>query len=466
MADIYIRGGWIITMDNARRIIKEGAVAIEDGYIVDIGKKEELDKKYRYYSDIVINAEKDIVMPGLINTHVHLAQGLLRACAEYHPLIPWLRDRIWPLQGNYKPEEALVSAKLVIAEMIRTGTTTFLETGLVGRYGPDNIIEFIHESGIRAAVARHVMDMTGYALEENILHEGLVELGDKSFKDTLRLYNKYHGWDNKIWIWFGPRTPGAVSVELYRKISEKARELKTGITMHLAEVKADVEYTLKKFGKKPVEFAEWVGLTGKNVVLVHVIWIDDNEISILARTSTSVSHNPCCNMKLGSGAAKIREMLDRGVNVALGTDGGPSNNDYDLLREMKHAALLQTLRKLDPTAIRAEEVLEMATINGAKALMIDNMVGSIEKGKRADIIIVDYWQPHLRPLNNPIAHLVFSATGLDVKHSIIDGKLVMYNREILTFNVDRVLEEADKAAYELYSRTGICKEPDIIWPII
>ncbi len=466
MADIYIRGGWIITMDNARRIIKEGAVAIEDGYIVDIGKKEELDKKYRYYSDIVINAEKDIVMPGLINTHVHLAQGLLRACAEYQPLIPWLRDRIWPLQGNYKPEEALVSAKLVVAEMIRTGTTTFLETGLVGRYGPDNIIEFIHESGIRAAVARHVMDMTGYALEENILHEGLVELGDKSFKDTLRLYNKYHGWDNKIWIWFGPRTPGAVSVELYRKISEKARELKTGITMHLAEVKADVEYTLKKFGKKPVEFAEWVGLTGRNVVLVHVIWVDDNEISILARTSTSVSHNPCCNMKLGSGAAKIREMLDHGVNVALGTDGGPSNNDYDLLREMKHAALLQTLRKLDPTAIRAEEVLEMATINGAKALMIENMVGSIEKGKRADIIVVDYWQPHLRPLNNPIAHLVFSATGLDVKHSIIDGKLVMYNREILTFNVDKVLEEADKAAYELYSRTGICKEPDIVWPII
>jgi len=171
-------------------------------------------------------------------------------------------------------------------------------------------------------------------------------------------------------------------------------------------------------------------------------------------------------MKLGSGAAKIREMLDHGVNVALGTDGGPSNNDYDLLREMKHAALLQTLRKLDPMAIRAEEVLEMATINGARALMIDNMVGSIEKGKRADIIVVDYWQPHLRPLNNPIAHLVFSATGLDVKHSIIDGKLVMYNREILTFNVDKVLEEADKAAYELYSRTGICKEPDIIWPVI
>jgi 5-methylthioadenosine/S-adenosylhomocysteine deaminase len=466
LADIYIRGGWVITMDSQRRIIRDGAVAIEDGVIRAVGKREELDKDYRFHSDIVIDASRDIVLPGLINTHVHLAQGLLRGCADYLPLIPWLRDRVWPLQGNYKPEEALVSAQLVVAEMIRTGTTAFLETGLVGRYGPDNIIEFLHRSGIRAAVARHVMDMTGYALEENILHEGLVELGDKSFNDTIRLYNKYHGWDNRIWIWFGPRTPGAVSIELYRKISEKAKELKTGITMHLAEVKADVEYTMSKFGKKPIEFAHWVGLTGPNVVLVHVIWVDDEEIKLLARTKTTVSHNPCSNMKLASGAARISDMLREGVNVALGTDGGPSNNDYDLLREMKHAALLQPLRTLDAKAIRAEQVLEMATINGAKALMIDHMVGSIEVGKRADIIVVDYWQPHLKPLNNPVSHLVYSAMGSDVKHSIIDGKLVMFDRKILTFNVDEVLRKADEAARNLYERAGICREPDTIWPII
>ncbi|ADI31551.1 amidohydrolase family protein [Staphylothermus hellenicus] len=465
MADIYIRGGWIITMDPRRRIIRDGAVAVEDGYIKAVGKREALDKDYRYHSDIVIDAQRDIVLPGLINTHVHLAQGLLRGCADYLPLIPWLKDRVWPLQGNYKPEEALVSAQLVVAEMLRTGATTFLETGLVGRYGPDNIIEFLHKSGIRAAVARHVMDMTGYALEENILHEGLVELGDISFNDTIRLYHEYHGWDDRIWIWFGPRTPGAVSVELYRKISEKARDLNTGITMHLAEVKADVEYTMAKFGKRPVEFAHWVGLTGPNVVLVHVVWASDEEIKLLAKTKTTVSHNPCCNMKLASGAARISDMLREGVNVALGTDGGPSNNDYDLLREMKHAALLQPLRTLDAKAVRAEQILEAATINGAKALMIDKMVGSIEVGKKADIIVVDYWQPHLKPLNNPISHLVYSAMGSDVKHSIIDGKLVMFDRKILTFNVDEVLEKADKAAHDLYERAGICVEPDTIWPI-
>lgn len=465
MVDIYIRGGWIITMDEKRRVIKNGAVAIEDGVIIDVGKQQDLDGKYKTYADILINAERDIVLPGLINTHVHLAQGLLRACADYLSLINWLKDRVWVLQGNYTKQEALASAKLVALEMIKSGTTSFLETGLVGRYGPDEIVEMLHSVGLRAAVARHVMDLKGYATLENVLHEGLVEAGDYSLNDTIRLIRKYHGWDNRIWVWFGPRTPGAVSLELYREIAAKARELRTGITMHLAEVREDVEYTVRNFGKKPVEFARWLGLTGRNVVLVHVVWVDDSEIKILAETSTSVSHNPSSNMKLASGAAKISEMIKAGVNVALGTDGGPSNNTYDLMREMKHAALLQPLRTLKPDAIRAEDVLEMATIRGARALMIDHLVGSIEVGKRADIIVVDYWQPHLHPLNNPVSHLVYVASGHDVKHSIIDGKLVMYNRKVLTMNEEEVIEEAEKAAWSLYERAGVCREPDLKWPI-
>jgi len=466
MVDMYIRGGWIITMDKERRVVRNGGVAIEDGVIIDIGKKEHLDKDYKFYADILINAERDIVLPGLVNTHVHLAQGLLRSCADYLPLIEWLKDRVWPLQGNYTKQEALASAKLVVLEMIKTGTTTFLETGLVGRYGPDEIIEMIYSTGMRAAIARHVMDLRGYAIRENILHEGLVETGDYSLNDTVRLIKKYHGWDNKIWVWFGPRTPGAVSIELYREIVAKSRELNTGITMHLSEVREDVEYTVKNFNKRPVEFANWLGLTGRNVVLVHVVWVEDSEIKILAETQTSVSHNPSSNMKLASGAARISEMLKYGVNVTLGTDGGPSNNSYDLMREMKHAALLQPLRTLRSDAIRAEEVLEMATIRGARALMIDHLVGSIEKGKRADLIIVDYWQPHLHPLNNPISHLVYAASGYDVKHSIIDGKLVMFNRRVLTVSEEEVIVEAEEAAQSLYERAGLCTTPDLKWPII
>jgi len=466
LADIYIRGGFVVTMDSRRRVIRNGAVAIEDGAIRAVGKREELDKSYRYYSDVVIDARHDIIMPGLINTHVHLAQGLLRACADYLSLIPWLRDRIWPLQGNYKPDEALASAQLVVTEMIKSGTTTFLETGMVGRYGPDKIIEFVHASGMRAAIARHVMDLAGYAEYENMLHEGLIETGEESMRDTIRLYNKYHGKDNRIWIWFGPRTPGAVSIELYKEISERAKELKTGITMHLAEVREDREYIAKSFGKKPIEFANSVGLTGPNVVLVHVVWIDPGEIEILAKTKTNVSYNPSSNSKLASGIAPVAEMVKTGVNVALGTDGAPSNNSYDLVREMKLAALMQVLKTMDPASIRAEDVLEMTTVNGAKALMIDHLVGSIEVGKRADIIVVNAWKPHLKPYNNPVSHLVYSAMGSDVKHSIIDGKLVMYNRRILTFDEDEILEKAEKAAYNLYSRIGICKEPDSTWSFI
>jgi len=282
----------------------------------------------------------------------------------------------------------------------------------------------------------------------------------------LRLYNKYHGWDNRIWIWFGPRTPGAVSQELYRMIGEKARELKTGVTMHLAEIRDDREYMLKRFNKKPVEFVHSLGLTGSNVVLVHVIWVDRDEIKILAETGTSVSHNPSSNAKLGSGVAPISEMIRSGVNVTLGTDGGPSNNSYDLVREMKIAILLQSVSHMDPSIIRAENLLEMATINGAKALMIDHMVGSIEVGKKADIIVVDGFKPHMRPLNNPVSHMVYAASGSDVKHTIVDGKLVMYNREILTFDEHKVLENAEKMAYRLYERSGVCREPDIAWPVL
>ena len=363
-------------------------------------------------------------------------------------------------------EDALASATLTMLEMIKTGTTTFLETGMVGRYGVDEIVETVHKSGLRAAIARHVMDMTNYATEENALHEGLVETGEYSMSDTIRLYRKYHGWDGRIFIWFGPRTPGAVSVELFREISARAKELKTGITMHLAEVKEDVEYLKRDFGRSPIEFAHWVGLTGPNVVLVHTIWISDDEIKLLSETGTNVSHNPSCNSKLGSGIARVPEMLRAGVNVTLGCDGGPSNDNYDLIEEMKIAALLQGARLRNPEALRAEDILEMATLRGAKALGLEGVVGAIEEGMKADIITINYWDPKLMPMNDPVSHVVYAAHGDDVANVIIDGKLVMKDRKVLTLDEDEVLTNVEKRARELFERAGICVEPEIKWPLI
>ncbi|MEM1866727.1 MAG: amidohydrolase, partial [Zestosphaera sp.] len=376
MVDIYVRGKFVITMNKKREVLRDGCVAVEDGEIVAVGKCSELDKDFRGRAAEEVNAEKHIVLPGLINTHVHLVQGMLKACANYRKLISWLKECVWPLQGNMTQEEALASATLTILELIKSGTTSFLETGLVGRYGPDKIIETILKSGLRAAVSRHVMDMSGYALEKGALHEGLVEDGETSMKDTLRLYSKYHGREGRVYVWFGPRTPGAVSVELYREIVERAKELKTGITMHLAEVREDVEYTTKTFNMKPVDFAKWLGLVGPNVVLVHVVWVTDDEINTLAKTRTNVSHNPSSNGKLGSGIARVSDMLRAGVNVTLGTDGGPSNDNYDLIEEMHVAIILQNAYKMYPEALRAEDVLEMATIRGAEALGLSDKVGS------------------------------------------------------------------------------------------
>ncbi|MEM0348341.1 MAG: amidohydrolase [Zestosphaera sp.] len=465
MVDIYVRGKFVITMNKKREVLRDGCVAVEDGEIVAVGKCSELDKDFRGRATEEVNAEKHIVLPGLINTHVHLVQGMLKACANYRKLISWLKECVWPLQGSMTQEEALASATLTILELIKSGTTSFLETGLVGRYGPDKIIETILKSGLRAAVSRHVMDMSGYALEKGALHEGLVEDGETSMKDTLRLYSKYHGREGRVYVWFGPRTPGAVSVELYREIVERAKELKTGITMHLAEVREDVEYTTKTFNMKPVDFAKWLGLVGPNVVLVHVVWVTDDEINTLAKTRTNVSHNPSSNGKLGSGIARVSDMLRAGVNVTLGTDGGPSNDNYDLIEEMHVAIILQNAYKMDPEALRAEDVLEMATIRGAEALGLSDKVGSIEVGKRADLITIKYWDPKLMPMNDPISHVVFAANGSHVQDVIVDGKIIMKNRNVLTLDEDEVLREVELRSSELFKRTGICVEPNIRYPL-
>ncbi len=461
---MYIRGGILITVDKERRIIKDGGIVIEGNRIVKVGKREDLDKDYLHHTDIVIDASRKIVMPGLIDLHVHMAQAMIRGMAQYVRLIPWLKDYVWPLQGHYTTDDGKTSALLCMLEMIKSGTTTFLEVGISGRYGMEGIAKAVEEIGMRGVLGRHVMDQPGYALEESIIHPGLVETKEYGMKEVLHMYQRWHGKHGRIFIWFAPRTPGAVTIETYKEIVAKAKELGIGITMHLAEVKEDVEYFKKEFNCKPVEFCQKIGMLGSNVVLAHVVWVDDEEIQLLAKTGTHVAHNPSCNMKLGSGLTPVAKMLKAGVNVGLGCDGGPSNDNYDLIEEMKIAALGQALINMDPKAITAEEVIEMATIRGAKALGLDKEIGSIEEGKKADIILIDYWKPHLVPMLNPVTHIVYAAQGQDVDTVIIDGKIIMQNRKILTVDEEKILEEAEKRGFNVIKRAGI--KPIIHWKII
>ncbi len=453
----------IITMNSTRDMISNGAIAIHENRIVAIGKTAAL--LAQYPEDEVIDVQGKLIIPGLIDTHVHVAQALIRGCADDMALIQWLCERVWVLQGNFTKDDGYVSARLCTAEMLKSGTTTFLESMLAHRYGFDGIARAVDESGIRACLAGIVMDISTYATQSNAMHPGMVESRETSLGGVLAMHSKWHGAANdRIHVWFGPRTPGGVSAELYREMSELARQRDMGITMHLAEVEADKTFLKEQYGLSPVYFAESVGLLGPKTVLVHMIWLTPEDIEKLAQTRTTVSHNPSSNSKLASGVCNVPQMLACGVNVALGCDGGPSNNDYDMIREMKLAAILHKAVTLDPLIIPAETVLEMATINGARALGLEHEIGSLEIGKKADLVVIDLHRLHTTPSMNPVSTLVYAATGGEVDMVVVDGKVVVKQGHLLTMDEEEVIVQARQHAEQLYRRAGL--EIKLKWPMV
>jgi cytosine/adenosine deaminase-related metal-dependent hydrolase len=453
----------IITMNPTRDIITGGAIAIKDNRIAAVGKTDALLRQYS--GDQVIDVKGKLIIPGLIDTHVHLAQALIRGCADDMALIQWLCERVWVLQGNFTHDDGYVSARLCIAEMLKSGTTTFLESMLAHRYGFDGIARAVDESGIRACLAGIVMDIGTYATQSSSMHPGMVESRETSLFGVLDMHSKWHGAANdRVHVWFGPRTPGGVSSELYREMSDYAHQRDMGITMHLAEVEADKIFLNEKYGLSPVYYAESVGLLGSKTVLVHMVWLTQADIDKLAETRTSVSHNPSSNSKLASGVCKVPQMLASGVNVALGCDGGPSNNDYDLVREMKLAAIIHKAVTNDPLIVPAETVLEMATINGARALGLEQEIGSLEAGKKADLVVINLNRLHTTPSPNPISSLVYAATGAEVDTVLVDGRIVVEHGQLLTMDENEVIEQAHQHAGALYRRAGIEIKPT--WPVL
>ncbi len=441
-------------MDSQRRVIRNGAVLIRDGRITEVGRADELRAIPR--AEFELEAKGSVVLPGLIDTHVHLAQALLRGCADDTSLIDWLRKFVWPLQGNFEAEDGRSSAKLCMLEMIKSGTTTFLESLLHSRYGFDGIAGSLQDSGMRGILSKTVMGLPGYGTEKSIMHPGMVEDEETCLREVESHFKDWNGKaDGRIMVWYGARSLGGCTRELYQRIASGAERLRTGVTMHLSEVEEDVRYAKQEFGMMPAELMNQVGLAGRNVVFAHGVWLTEKERQILASKGASVSHCPSSNMKLASGIAKVPEMLEAGVNVGLGCDGGPSNNCYDMVREMKTASLLQKARLLDPLALRAETVLEMATINGAKALGLQRDLGSIEVGKKADLILVSLRKPHLTPALNPVSHLVYAAEGSDVETVVIDGKIIMENRSVKTLEEENVLQEANRRGEKLLERAGL-----------
>jgi cytosine/adenosine deaminase-related metal-dependent hydrolase len=461
MADITLTNATVVTMNERREIIRNGAVAIDGNKIVDVGKTD--DVKREHSIDLEIDCRDKLVLPGLIDAHVHLGQALIRGCADDLPLIPWLNERVLPLQGvGYQEGDGELSAKLCALEMIKSGTTTFVESMLLGRY-IEEMTRGVEASGIRGAVSKSLMNLPGYADQPEVIPECMREDGDTTIKQALDMIKKWHGKANdKIHIWFGLRTAGGATVEFYREVSELARKHGTGMTIHLAEVKDDIRYMKNEFGMTPMEFMEHCGIVGEHVIYAHGVWLPKEDFERLRRTKGTVCHCPASNLKLGSGIAPIPELLKAGVNVALGCDGGPSNDCYDMIREMKLAALIHKGRLLDPEVLPAETALEMATVNGAKATLWGDKIGSLESGKLADVIVVDQKKPHLVPVRNPISNLVYAGNGSDVDTVIIDGEIVMEGREVKTLDEDDIVQKTKELAPELDARLDLKIESR--WP--
>ena len=446
--DFMICNGTIITMrDDA--IIQDVAVVIEDGEIVDVGKAREIKKKYgRGYEKI--DAKGKIVMPGLINTHQHAAMSLLRGYADDLPLCEWLEKWIWPLESHMTAHDIYVGALLTAVESIMGGTTT---VNTMYHYMPgENEAKAFADVGLRGVVG-HVC--FSWRKEED----------RRALEDLAK--NWHGGRDGLIRVSVDPHAPYTVDPEYMRELKGVCRELneKYGSDnapiiwhIHVAETFDEPEKIQEAFNVKlkggVMEYLDSLGVLDEQVIAAHCVALTERDIEVAKSRNVKISHNPISNLKLASGISPAARMVKAGLTVSLGTDSPCSNNTADMFQVMKITALLHKGVNRDPRLMPAQQVLKMATIEGAKALCLDGEVGSIEVGKKADIIILNFAKPHLYPIHNEISHLVYAARPEDVETVMIDGRLIMENRKLTTINVEEVMEAAEKAKCRLLNKLG------------
>ena len=460
--------GTIITMNPSREIVADGAIVVSGDRIEAVGRTRDLRARYPDAGEIDLSGH--IVLPGLVDTHVHLAQTMLRGVSEGKRLgdfSNWLFGRIFPLQGSYTEADAAASARLAVLEMIKSGTTSFVECLLAEGYGFDGIAEACVSSGIRAALGKIVMAVSPETRDELGWHHGMWQTRESSITQTLDAHDRWDGaGDGKLQVWFGCRSAEpACDLSLYDEVSDLARERDMGITIHLAELPSDNEFARSLGFRSHVDLARGHGLLGPRTVLAHCTVADGDDYELLAASGTSVSHNPANNASAAWGPAAVTDMLAAGVNVALGCDAAPSNANLDLLRDMRIACHSARQRAGSRLAIGPETVLEMATLNGARAIGLGDSLGSLEPGKKADFITINTDAPHLQPVWNPVATTVFAAQGPDVDTVVIDGRVVMRDRVVRTMDEAAVLDDVRSRFRAVADRAGVTGlESD--WPTV
>lgn len=407
--------------------IRRGSVLIEDNRIADVSNTLSPGD-----ADTVIDGTGKLLIPGLVNTHTHLSMTLFRGIADDLPLDRWLNDHIWPAETRLNGDYCYAGALLGCIEMIRSGTTSFNDM----YFYMDHVARAVEEAGLRCVISHGMIDL------------GDTEKMTAELRESRRIIKECHGMaDDRIRVALGPHSPYTCSEELLKETAALADKNDLMIHIHVSETENEVSEVSRSHGMTPVEYLDEVGVLGPRTVAAHCVWLKDWEIDILAERDVKVSHNPSSNMKLASGVSPVARLLQRGVNVSLGTDGAASNNNLDMFQEMKTASLLQKVNLEDPTALPAMDVFGMATLNGARALGID--AGLIAPGKLADIVILNTRRPHLTPWRNPPSHTVYSASGADVDTVICDGRILLRDGELEVLEEKYVMELAEAAAAEL-----------------
>ena len=454
----------IITINPSREVILDGALLVTGSRIAAIGKTSALASSTLPASTTIVSLKGKIVLPGLINTHSHLTQSLLRGLAEDLPLHSWLCDAIWPLEANYDAYDGYVAARLTIAEMLKTGTTCLLESMALG-VGFENVVRAVSESGIRACLGKLVK------FEESNKDLNIKDPRDRyassmSLSSMLAAHKKHHGSCNdRLHVWAAAGTPRGSPLSSHLEIGEACREHDIGLTMHCAEAPKDLTIYRDMYSCTPMQFCEQAKLTGRKTVLAHMVHLDlEEDLPILTETGTTVAHNPNSNLKLASGIAKVPALLNAGVNVSLGTDGAPCGNTYDMFREMHLAGILHKGANLDAGLVGAETVLEMATINGAIALGLEKEVGSLEVGKKADLVVINPGNLCAAPWDeeqvlsggvNPVTTVVYSCTGADVEMVLVDGECLVRDGTLVNMDENEILEAAKKSIQGIRERSGV-----------
>jgi len=418
----------------SKGLIDKGFIAIRDGNIIGVGRATHA-RSFR--AEKKIKAEGMVALPGLINCHTHVPMTLFRGTAEDELLHEWLRRTIWPLEAKLKPRDVYEGALLGSLEMIKSGTTCFADM----YFHEDMVAKAVKTSGLRGVLA------------PGIIEAGDPRRGKMMLEEALEMARKYVGYaDGRVRVKLGPHAVYSCSLNLLREIGKRASKLNVGAHIHLAESQETSKKTQKKHATTEVELLESIGFLNSGVLTAHCIYLTENDMKLMAKRGVKVSYNPIANMKLAMGIPKVIDLQRHGVTVGLGTDGPASNNTLDMFEVMKVGAVLQKTLYKDPRVLPAQRVLRMATIEGAQALGLEKSTGTIDVGKRADIVLIDLKKPHLTPLHDLYANIVYSAHGSDVDTVIVDGRVLMERREVKTLNEEEVMEKTQQTALDLVSR--------------